>query len=671
MLSNQSSDERRLDIQGLRGVAIVLVVAYHAGLPVPGGFLGVDVFFVISGYVIMAGLTRRLTQRSTFSLLGFFGRRVRRLLPALALLLIFVCLASLFLQSPLGPQQSTARMALHTTFWIANVEAYRLPGGYFDPAAETYPLLHTWSLSVEEQFYLLFPVLVLLAWKLRQSLKAVQVTLIVGTTLSFAVAHLMTAGVVTGGLSAPERLAFYAAPTRAWEFGVGAILATVSITRQSNANHLPQARQIVAITGALLLLASAFALDSGTPHPGAATLLPVGGTAILIWAGAAGSSWPCLRPLVWLGDRSYSWYLWHWPFVSFVAVLLPTATAGGSVAAAVSLIPAWLSYKYVENRYRSGGRRSSVRPARIVVNAIAANTALALLLTFGALNHWWSPTIDQMVAQTNPLPLSYTAGCHAGAPPTTLVGTDCEWNPTGTAGHVFLVGDSNAAMYSDGLVDAVEQTGHQLIVSTLSSCPLVEAAVRAPQFDTATCTQYVAQTLSDLEGAEAATIVTAAAGNQITDPQIALAGPDGQFTYDAVAKAAIWKHGFEQALSRLTAAGHNVVVVQVIPHFLTGPNDHWRPENCPMISAMSGPTSCAPKLSRAASDVTQQPIIHALAGASRSSGAHLIDLRNALCPLGICSAYQSGEWIYRDGTHISPKGSAHLTPLLREMLRSR
>ncbi len=661
-------NERRLDIQALRGIAVLMVVAYHAGLPVPGGFLGVDVFFVISGFVIMTGLLRQLDRKSTFSLSVFLGRRARRLLPALALLLTTVCLASILLQSPLGPQQSTTRMALHATFWIANVEAYRLPTGYFDPTVGTYPLIHTWSLSVEEQFYLVFPVLVLVAWKVRTSVRTVQIVLGIGTLLSFALAQLMVTGVVSGGLSAPGRLAFYASPTRAWEFGVGALLATACRPGMSTALRHAATRRTAAVGGVVAVLVSAFALTEATPHPGAATLLPVVGTAVAIWAGSVGPAWPPFRQLVWVGDLSYSWYLWHWPFISFTAVLLPPSVVNATVAAGASLIPAWLSYKHVEAQYRTGGSHGSLRPTIIASTAISMSTAAAILLTFGAGNHWWSPTVEKMLAQTTPLPISYAAGCHEGAAPSTVVGTACEWNATGTGGAVYLVGDSNAAMYSDGLVKAAERTGEQLLVTTRSSCPLVEATVIAPRFDSTACSHYVERTLSDLEHAAPATVITAAAGNQIDDPAIALAGPDGKLTYNTRLKASIWADGFKAAIARLKAAGHRVIVMQVIPHFLLGAHDYWRPDNCPTISTLLGPSWCAPAASRATMDAAQHSVLAAIRGASSSTGVELVDLRDRLCPSGQCSAFQSGEWVYRDGRHISPFASVELAPFLRQML---
>lgn len=151
-----SSRSFRDDVQGLRALAVLLVIAYHAGLPVPAGFAGVDVFFVISGFVI-TGLILRQVDAGRFSLVMFYVRRIKRLLPALILLLVTVLALSFLLESPLGPQQTTAKTAVAATMLVANVAILRTSGDYFDAAASTNPLLHVWSLSVEEQFYLGFP----------------------------------------------------------------------------------------------------------------------------------------------------------------------------------------------------------------------------------------------------------------------------------------------------------------------------------------------------------------------------------------------------------------------------------------------------------------------------------------------------------------------------------
>jgi peptidoglycan/LPS O-acetylase OafA/YrhL len=215
--------DRRRDIQGLRALAVLLVVAYHAGAPLPGGFTGVDVFFAISGFVIARALIRELASTGGLRLGRFYARRVRRLLPALAVMLIAVALLGT-LASPVAGQRMGGLTGIRASLFAANVYLYHLGTGYFDVSASLDPLLHTWTLAVEEQFYLVFPALLLLGWRLGRRLAAV---LLVGAVSagSFYLALEYSQAFGIGGVAHPQRFAFYASPTRAWEFGAGSLLA--------------------------------------------------------------------------------------------------------------------------------------------------------------------------------------------------------------------------------------------------------------------------------------------------------------------------------------------------------------------------------------------------------------------------------------------------------------
>ena len=220
----RASANHRADIQGLRALAVLLVVAFHAGLKLRGGFVGVDVFFVISGFVITAMILRELEEGGTLRLRRFYARRASRLLPALATVLIVIGLASFFFLSPLEGQRAASRTGIASSLFSANAVLYKAPAGYFSLSSESNPLLHMWSLAVEEQFYFVFPGLLLVLWKVssriapRRSARTVSgILLLVGTLIGFAFSLWAT--------GANERFAFYASPARAWEFSVGAVLA--------------------------------------------------------------------------------------------------------------------------------------------------------------------------------------------------------------------------------------------------------------------------------------------------------------------------------------------------------------------------------------------------------------------------------------------------------------
>ena len=364
-----ATSSRRPDIQGLRAVAVLMVVAFHAGLPVPGGFVGVDVFFVISGFVITAMLEREFHKHGGIGLRRFYKRRFQRLTPALAVMVAVVLIVSLAILSPLGPLQAAAKTGIGALLLVANFVIARTTGGYFDLPAETNPLLHTWSLSVEEQFYLVFPFVLAGSWLLaarhRRLRHAPLLTVcgIAAVSLGLALVD-ATAG---RSIGAPWIAGFYASFTRAWEFAAGALLALL-------VHHVTSVRRGVVtaagVVGAVMLAASLWLIDGQTTFPGPWTLLPVVGT-VLVLIACLGDDGPvsralAVRPMVWIGDRSYSIYLWHWPFIVFAALLWPGSDTMLIVAAVVSLAPAVGSYAFVEQPIRTLRLPSGARFARMV-----------------------------------------------------------------------------------------------------------------------------------------------------------------------------------------------------------------------------------------------------------------------------------------------------------------
>ena len=396
------SGSRRLDIQGLRAVAVLLVVAFHAGLPVPGGFVGVDVFFVISGFVITGMIHRERSSTGRFSFGRFYLRRFKRLTPALALMVGVTMVLAFLLLSPFGTQQQAAQTGIGAMLLVANFVIAQSTGDYFAPPAGSNPLLHTWSLSVEEQFYLMFPAVLLFGWVLSQRARRIPwlrarqipwVTVLVGTAalISF---WLAMAGVSALGPLAPSAtylVGFYAPFTRAWEFAAGALLALATTSRGLRSGRHTQ---VVAWLGAALLAASASMINATTPFPGPWTLLPVGGTLLLIAAGAHHTTWVnralALPTIVKVGDWSYSIYLWHWPLRVFAVYLWPEVPIAAIVAVTLSILPAVASYRWVEQPIR---RLPALTPRRTagLVGAVVL-PAILLAATVGvAADKFWIP----------------------------------------------------------------------------------------------------------------------------------------------------------------------------------------------------------------------------------------------------------------------------------------
>ena len=389
--SESTALHRRLDIQGLRTIAVIVVVAFHAGLPVPGGFVGVDVFFVISGFVITGMLQREWISSGRIRFRQFYWRRFKRLTPALALLVSITMIGSAVVLSPLGPQETAAKTGIGAVLLAANFAIARSTGGYFDPAAETNPLLNTWSLSVEEQFYLVFPAVIFVGWYLArrtERFRNAPFLLISGiAVLSFMLVLAEPLGLTFPGSN--SILGFYSPFTRAWEFAVGGLLA-LTLTKVSISLR-PRLLLMAGIVGLAMLAASLWLISESATFPGLWTLLPVTGTLLLILAGTQDNAITrslSTSPMVRIGDWSYSIYLWHWPFIVFAIYIWPFSSYAPILAAVVAVAPALASYYWLEQPIRQRVTRSRTKIARLIAIVTIPPLILAASLALTAERYW-------------------------------------------------------------------------------------------------------------------------------------------------------------------------------------------------------------------------------------------------------------------------------------------
>lgn len=358
----------RPEIDGLRAVAILPVVLYHASIPgFTGGYVGVDVFFVISGYLISTIILEQL-RCGTFSFIAFYKRRMKRIFPALFVMLA-ASFGAAFLLLPPSEMQQFAQSVIASTFFYSN-HFFLGESGYFATAAELTPLLHTWSLSVEEQFYLIFPAILLATNRFSVKYQFAAITLL--AALSFGAAQYL--------VHSDPSAAFYLLPTRFWELALGAMAAQLQLAGVSTRGRFAGQRTVLALLGAALILYAVFAFDKDTPFPGAAALLPsVGAVLIIMFAGPADLVGRLLaqRGPVFIGLISYSLYLWHYPMLAF-ARRFP----GGenplllAAVAAAAVLVAYLSYRLVETPIR---RNATLSTRQVYSASFAAMAGLAVL----------------------------------------------------------------------------------------------------------------------------------------------------------------------------------------------------------------------------------------------------------------------------------------------------
>ena len=366
MSTKKISAHYRPDIDGLRAIAVISVLLFHLMIrPALGGFVGVDIFFVISGYLI-GNIVLGEVAEGRFSLRAFYERRFRRILPALFVMMLATLAILVATAYPVSLAQYS-RNAMAAVFSVSNIYFWRM-SGYFDAASNQNFLLHTWSLGVEEQFYLLFPPLVMAIGRFAKG----RVVAILG--LLAVVSFLASVWLVGHAPSA----GFYLLPSRAWELLLGTLAGRVRF----NWLAAPVQRNLVALAGAVAVLAPIVAYREATPVPGVAALLPCLGTAMIIVSGGHGETLVSrvlsARPAVFVGLISYSLYLWHWPLLVLAQELKPAPYLGRFEKLAVLALSfgcAILSWRYVERPFRGGAAASSI----LRTTGIAAASATALL----------------------------------------------------------------------------------------------------------------------------------------------------------------------------------------------------------------------------------------------------------------------------------------------------
>lgn len=618
----------RLDIQGLRALAVLPVVAFHA-FPelLPGGFVGVDIFFVISGYLITRILHQELRE-GRFSVAGFYVRRVKRLFPALYLMLATTMLLGLVMLPP-HELRELAMSCAATVGFVANFLFYGL-SGYFDGQAELKPLLHTWSLAVEEQFYLVFPLALVAAWRLRPSW--------VPALLWAAAAASLCWSMVELGRD-PSRAFYYPLP-RAFELLMGAIVAVGAVP----AIRTQASRDGLSLFGIALILGSLLLLSEDRPFPGLLALPPCLGAALVIAAGeereSLGGRLLGAAPLVLVGSLSYSLYLWHWPVLVFgrYLVLRPLTAPEAIAAVALALLLAWASWRYVEKpalRWRLPHR--PVLAGGAAAMAAMAGIAAAVVLGQG-LPQRLDPIGRTLIAAAGDSS-RFRAACHSGEHGVIPYRRLCAFGDPRAVPSVALWGDSFGAELVVAMGERLAAGQRSVLQVTASGCP--PALGYTPRLRPG-CAAYNRARLAEL----------------VADPrirEIVLVVNYLGFMADTPAQQRALLDGIERTALALRARGKAIGLVYSIPRM---------PFVAPTALAMErlrGGDPAGFGQDRADFDRNDVLVSARLDTIARETGALKIIPARRLCDARLCPAWRPGAGVlYFDHAHLSIAGARYL-----------
>lgn len=647
MRSHASPPLFRTDIEGLRALAVMLVVACHANLPgLKGGFVGVDVFFVISGFLITTLLHAEWMRSRSIEVLGFYGRRLRRLLPAFALMLAFVVLAVRIVYAP-TEQPQKLQSVFAATLYFSNIHYALEAANYLAPQAKLDPVLHTWSLGVEEQFYLAWPLILLLAgWLARHNKGRLDpFVLVVGGLMlpSFLACAYLT--------STQQPLAFFLPLMRAWEFGVGALVALCAPRWMASGAPLarlmarPGAADTLTALALALVVVSAIALTETSSFPGTLALLPVTGTALLILlvpsapAGTMVGRLLALPALQWVGKLSYSWYLWHWPLLVVGRVVLPENTLATDLAlAAASLVMAQVSYTLVEHPVRTAPLFQRKVPTYALALVIAGAGIVAIQATAAAASSIASgERFGRFMAVANDLPIIYNHPCDpffSGVAVVECIGG----NPSG-ARTAVLMGDSHAGQWFSALHDILGQQGWKLIVMTKSACAIVDADYFYPRLGRTytECRIWRERAVQRLQLLQPELLIVANSENyELTQEQ--------------------WQQGLHRMLPALADSSGKLVILRDTPTpGFTAANCLARQEWNPLFTLRTCTFDPGTRLSTSIQDAYR-------AVASTRPDILLLDMTPQICAETPCRV-QAGKVIkYRDSNHLSDTFVRSLAP---------
>lgn len=687
-----SGGGHRHDIEGLRAVAVCLVMVYHAGAwLLPGGFIGVDVFFVISGYLITGLLLKEARSSGTISLRDFYARRAKRLLPAATLVLVTVSILTLAFLPKLR-WATTGWDIFASCFYVLN---WRLANSAVDYLAQDNApssLQHFWSLGVEEQFYLVWPLLII-ALLLSRGSNSLSTGRLVAGLLALGVPSFLWSLHLT--YQEPGR-AYFVSTTRVWELAIGALLAIAA----HKLNRIPTLiGSALSWVGLSCVVSSALLIDASVPFPGWVALLPTVGTAAVIAGGPSAANFgPAvllgLPPMRWIGALSYSLYLWHWPLLVVAESVVGRSSTALSVAVVLgSSVPAYLTYRFVENPIRSS-ERLRLRPTEYLRYGGLATTVTAVAGLLVALAAWPPPAplshVQIITARQNDgdaagssepsqrigalllsakargdkngapvdrvdsftptalearadVPAVYELGCHVEQ--AEVEARYCSFGDESSDFRVALIGDSHAAQWVSPMSEIATAEGWRLRTYTKSACPLTDVTVMAGQQPYEACSRWNQNVLSDLRKDPPQLVVTSSS-------QYLVSGVSASQSEDELVE------GYKRSWKSLTDLGSKVAVIMDTPHPASD-----------IAECVARHDQELKRCSFAREKAVTGAGLRERA-ASGNENVHEVDLNDAICPTDMCAVVIGEVLVYRDTNHLTDTYARTLGPRLQRSLTS-
>jgi peptidoglycan/LPS O-acetylase OafA/YrhL len=642
---------KKAEIQGLRALAVISVVCFHIWPDlIPGGYIGVDVFFVISGYLITGLLCREIIKYQTISLTNFYVRRIRRLLPAATAVLLAVVFAL-----PLLPEahwEDTAWEIAASALYVENWRLAWLSVDYLGAENAPSPIQHYWSLSVEEQFYIFWPLVMIAgAWVAKRTGRLQSVllgSLVIIAAASFAASVFLTR-------NNPEA-AYFVTHTRIWELSLGGLLALIALPRLP-----PVISEGMRLAGLGLIIWACFVFSGTTAFPGYAALMPTLGCALVIAAGPSHSGWSSYRllaaqPAQFLGDISYSLYLWHWPLIVFASIYTLEPRLGSLAGAGVftlAVLISSFSKRYVEDPFRASTNpftTTALGASSIATCVLAALAILgvvnvqgsrisasqdtlqqypgAAVLLAGASTPKVKELLPPLTAIRKDLPDAYRLGCHLGIPETKL--NPCVFGNREASFHIALVGDSHAANWIPALEELSRTNDWFVETHTKSGCPVLQEVVSLRGKPYKACLEWGQNILKHIAASKPDAVLFAQSAGVVLHEQAKSIDADLVKT---------WRS--------LMAAGVQVIAIADTPRHEVDPSQ------CIKLNP-----ECASDRSSA---LRSDPIIRAQ---KTESGVAMINMNDTVCTETACPMVIGNIIAWRDNHHLTATYARNLAPIL-------